>query len=84
MELIRDWMTLPYISMTYGLPPEYLYKTLNIPPDGAGKKNLRQLNQQYYPQAPETLLEKVKAAILTYQATSTVVPSTSPPTTSGP
>jgi hypothetical protein len=78
VELIRDWMTLPYISMTYGLPPNLLYETLRIPPDGIGKKSLRQLNREYYPDAPGTVLERVKTAILAYQATLTAVPTSTP------
>lgn len=75
VELIRDWMTLPYISITYGLPPRLLYEALNIPPDRAKKKSLKQLNDEYFPEQPGIVLEKVKAAILAYQATLTPVPS---------
>jgi hypothetical protein len=81
VELIQDWMTLPYISITYHLPPNLLYEQLNIPPKGNEKRSLKRLNDKYYPQAPGTVLEKVKAAILAYQSTLTAVPpSTSPPT----
>jgi hypothetical protein len=80
VELIRDWMTLPYISITYRLPPNLLYETLDIPPKGNEKKSLKQLNDTYYPQHAGIVLEKVKAAILAYQSTQTPVPpSTSPP-----
>ena len=81
VELIRDWMTLPYVSITYRLPPELLYETLDIPPKGNEKKSLKQLNAAYYPQDTGVVLEKVKAAILAYQSTQTAVPpSTLPPT----
>jgi len=81
VSLIRDWMTLPYISITYRLPPNLLYETLDIPPNGNEKKSLKQLNDKYYPQDTGIVLEKVKAAILAYQATlTTTPPSTSPPT----
>ncbi len=75
VELIRDWMTLPYISITYGLPPQLLYKTLDIPPNKSEKKSLKQLNDEYFPGAPGFVLETVKAAILAHQATLTTVPS---------
>ena len=84
VELIRDWMTLPYISMTYRLPHDLLYQTLNIPPEKARKQSLKQLNNEYYPQAPGTVLEKVKAAILAYQATQTPVSPSSPTPTGSP
>ena len=74
VELIRDWMTIPYIESTYRLPPNLLYETLNIQPNGNGKKSLKQLNEKYYPQTPGIVLEKVKAAILANQPTPTVVP----------
>ena len=77
VELIRDWMTLPYISITYRLPPDLLYQALNIPPDKNERKSLRQLNAQYFPETPGFVLETVKATILAHQATLT---ATSPPT----
>ena len=77
VELIRDWMTLPYISITYGLPPRLLYDTLGIPPNKSEKKSLKQLNDEYFPETPGIVLEKVKAAILAYQATLTPIPSSS-------
>jgi hypothetical protein len=75
VELIRDWMTLPYISITYGLPRHLLYEALDLPPNRNEKKSLKQLNDEYFPGEPGIVLEKVKAAILSYQATLTPVPS---------
>lgn len=72
--LIRDWMTLPYISMTYRLPPNLLYETLNIPPKGNERKSLKRLNDEYYSQTPGVVLELVKAAVLANQVVSTVIP----------
>lgn len=73
-ELIRDWMTLPYISITYRLPLNLLYETLNIPPQGNERKSLKQLNDQYYPQTPGIVMEIVKSMILTSQPIPTAVP----------
>jgi hypothetical protein len=84
VELIHDWMTLPYISITYRLPPNLLYESLNIPPKGNEKKSLKQLNDKYYPETPGIVLEKVKATILAYQATLTTVPPPTSPPTSNP
>lgn len=63
VELVRDWMTIPFISKTYRLPPNLLYETLNIPPAENEEKSLKQLNEKYYPQEDGIVLEKVKAAI---------------------
>lgn len=84
VSLIRDWMTLPYISITYGLPPNLLYEALEIRPNGNEKKSLKQLNEKYYPQDTGAVLEKVKAAILAYQSTLTAVPPPTAPPTSNP
>jgi|SRR5688572_11124183 len=77
VDLIRDWMTLPYISITYRLPPDLLYQALAIPPDKNERKSLRQLNNQYFPETPGFVLDTVKTTILARQATLT---ATSPPT----
>ena len=74
VSLIRDWMTLQYISITYRLPPELLYETLKIPPRGSERKSLKELNDEYYPQAPGTVLELVRATILASQPPPTAVP----------
>ena len=71
VSLIRDWMTIGYISEAYRLPPNLLYEALNIPPQGNGHKSLKQLNDKYYPQQSGIVLEKVKAIILANQPTPT-------------
>ena len=84
VELVREWMTLPYISITYGLPPRLLYDTLDIRPDRMEKKSLKQLNDEYFPEEPGIVLEKVKAAILEYQVTLTAVPASTAPARGSP
>jgi hypothetical protein len=73
IELIRDWMTLGYISHTYRVPRKLLYETLGIPPNGNEEKSLKQLNDEYFPDQSGYVIEKVKAAI---QAN---LPPTAPP-----
>lgn len=63
VDLIRDWMTIPYISRTYNLPQKLLFDALGISPRGNEEKSLAQLNEEYSPQAPGIVLEVVKAAI---------------------
>ena len=74
VDLIRDWMTLPYISITYRLPPNLLYETLKIRPRGNERKSIKQLNDEYFPEAPGTVLELVKTAIRAHQPPATVAP----------
>ena len=64
VSLIRDWMTIPYISKMYHVPPHVLFKALDIPEHKNKEKSLKQLNEEYYPEAEGIVLEKVKAAVL--------------------
>ena len=67
VDLIRDWMTVPYISRTYQVPTKLLFDALGIPSRGNEEKSLAQLNEEYSPQAPGIVLEVVKGAIRAYQ-----------------
>lgn len=66
-DLIRDWMTIPYISKTYHVPTKLLFDALGISSRGNEEKSLAQLNEEYSPQAPGIVLEVVKGAIRAYQ-----------------
>lgn len=63
VSLIRDWMTVPFISRMYRVPPPILFEALKIPEQGNQGKSLKQMNEEYYPQDEGIVLEKVKAAI---------------------
>lgn len=63
VSLIRDWMTVPFIAKMYHVRPHILFEALEIPEQENGEKSLRQLNDEYYPQAEGIVLEKVKAAV---------------------
>ena len=64
VNLIRDWMTIPFIGKMYQVPPPLLFEALDLPEKGNHEKSLRQLNEKYYPEADGLVLEKVKAAVL--------------------
>lgn len=76
VEDIEDWMTIPFISHSYGVPPELLFDALNIDPKETHKKSLRQINDEYYPDEEGYVLIMVKAVILSNQPPS---PPTAPP-----
>lgn len=63
VDLIRDWMTIPFIAKMYLVPPRVLFKALDIPEHKNKEKSLKQLNDEYYPEAEGIVLEKVKDAI---------------------
>jgi hypothetical protein len=64
VELIRDWMTIPFIAKMYHVPPPVLYKALDISPRGNQEKSLTQLNEEYFPGVPGMVEAKIKAAVL--------------------
>ncbi|HET9905580.1 MAG TPA: hypothetical protein VFQ23_03040 [Anaerolineales bacterium] len=67
-DLIRDWMTIPYISRTYDVPEKLLFDALGISPRGNEEKSLAQLNEEYSQQAPGIVLAVVKGAVRAHQA----------------
>ena len=70
---IEDWMTIPFISHNYGVPPDIIFDVLGIDPKENHKKSLKQLNDEYYPKQDGYVLETVKATILAHQPPPTPV-----------
>ena len=64
---IEDWMTIPFISHNYGVPPEVLFDALKIEPRDNFKKSLKQLNEEFYPEVDGFVLTTVQAEILAHQ-----------------
>ena len=82
VELIRGWMTIPYIAHVYSLPDDILWESLGIPPmelKEARRTSLIRLNQQYFWGQPLEALKRVKQAILDFQAHQTPPPGVPPP-----
>jgi len=75
VELIRDWMTIGFLSKTYRTPPDLLYKALGIRPNGNERKSLKQLNDEYFPEAPGYVLKTVKAEIQAWLSPPTEIPA---------
>ena len=67
-EVIRGWMTIPYIAVAYGIPEEYIFKQIGIPREDNQKKSLAQLNRKYAPNEKGVILNAVKTVIKKYQA----------------
>lgn len=79
VELIRDWMTLPFITKTYRIPPEVIFEALGIPPQKDREKSLKLLNDEFYPDQDGYVLQVVKQTILKEQARWATPPA--PPST---
>lgn len=78
VELIRDWMTIPFISKMYRVPPRILFDALEVPREENGEKSLAQLNEEYFSQAPGIVMEIVKAALRANQPPPTGLPPLTP------
>ena len=66
--MIRDWMTVPYIAHLYEVPPEAIFKSLEIPRgDENSRKSLARLNEEYYPAQDGMVLAHVQAVIQALQ-----------------
>jgi hypothetical protein len=83
VELIRDWMTVSFISKTYHVPERDIFNALNISPLGGHDKSLKDLNDDYYPDKDGFVMDTVKATILAFQA-SHPPPDSAPETVSPP
>jgi hypothetical protein len=65
---IRDWMTIPYVAEIYDVPPNVIFKNLEIPRDEKNKKmSLAQLNEKYYPDQPGIVLIQTQALMQALQ-----------------
>jgi hypothetical protein len=73
VELIRDWMTIPFISRMYQVSPEVIFEALNFSPQKDHAKSLKVLNKEYYPDKTGYVLSVVKETILAHQPTPTPV-----------
>ena len=85
VELIRDWMTVSFISKMYRVPEKEIFDALNISPLGSHEKSLKELNDDYYPDKDGFVMDTVKATITALQpppppdsAPTTVSPPTAP------
>jgi len=68
VELIRGWMTVPYIATAYGVPEEYIFEQIGVPEKGNQDKGLYRLNLDYFEGEPEAILKVIQEAIRKYQA----------------
>jgi len=68
VEMIRGWMTVPYIAVAYNIPEAYLFAEIGIPQADNQEKSLYRLNNDYFAGEPEAILKVIQAAILQHQA----------------
>ena len=79
VELIRDWMTIPYIGVTYRVHPKILFDALGISPQENEEKSLLQLNEEFFPNQPGIVIELIKNVIRANQPAPTAIAPEIPP-----
>ncbi len=67
VNLVRTWMTIPYIARAYRVPEDVLWQGLGIPREGNRFKSLRLLDRAYAQGQPGVILNRVKELIHQYQ-----------------
>jgi len=78
VELIRDWMTVPYIANTYEVHPRKIFEALGISPRDNEEKSLLQLNEEFFPDQPGIVVELVKAIVQANQSPAIAVTPDAP------
>ena len=90
VNLIEDWMTIPFIARMYHIHPAVLFEALSIPGEANKERSLKQINEKYFPDQPGLALELIKTAVqaslppltalpsLTAVPPATIVPGVSP------
>jgi hypothetical protein len=68
VEMIRDWMTVPFISHMYHIPDEMIFEELKLSPQENRDKSLQVLNKEYFPDKDGYVMEIVKTTILAHQS----------------
>ena len=63
VQLIEDWMTVPFVSKMYHVPPQIIFEALNIPFEGNKERSIKQLSEKYFPTTPGYVLDIVKATV---------------------
>ncbi len=87
VELIRDWMTVPFIARMYHVPPPVIFEALGLPKDRKNEdKSLKQLNDEFFPDEPDHVITIVKSTVHANLPPPTAIPPTKevPPTASVP
>jgi hypothetical protein len=79
-EVIRPWMTVPYVAHSYRVPPHVLYQALGIPPQPHDRRPLRQIAREQNRPADE-LVNLLQQAIARERASHP--PGAPPPANQG-
>lgn len=74
VEMIRGWMTIPFIAELYNVPETALYESLDIVAIDNKEKSLKEINHYYFPDQDGYVIKTVKEAVRTLQKPEKVTP----------
>jgi hypothetical protein len=75
VNLIEDWMTIPFIGKMYHIHPEILFEALGIPGEANKEKSIKQISEKYFSDQPDFVLELIKTTVQANLPPATVVPA---------
>ncbi len=75
VNLIRGWMTIPYIARAYRVPEQDLWQGLGIPEQSNRHKSLHALDLEYARGQPGAIINQVKTIISEYQSQHPTTPT---------
>jgi hypothetical protein len=86
VNLIEDWMTIPFVARMYHIHPAVLFEALSIPGESNRDKSLKQINDTYFPDQPGFVLELIQTTVQANLPPSTAIPAHTavPPATAVP
>jgi heme/copper-type cytochrome/quinol oxidase subunit 2 len=67
VSLIAGWMTVPYVGRAFRVPPDEIFKALDVPPRGNERKSLNDLAAAQG-RSPGELVAAVQAIVQDWQA----------------
>jgi hypothetical protein len=67
VRLVRQWMTIPYVSHVYHIPTTVLYSSLQLKDNPANRHSTLQTLAIQRKQSADSVITKVQEAILTYR-----------------
>jgi hypothetical protein len=74
---IADWMSVPYVSRSYRVPEEEIFRALGTGPEGRRMRPLRQIAEETG-RSPDEAVEIVRQTVTTWQAEHTRPPPGEP------
>ncbi len=78
VRLVRQWMTIPYVSHVYHVPTTVFYASLQLKDNATNRHSTLQTIALQKKQSADVIISKVQEAILTYRKSHPLTPYVTP------